>query len=577
MKKRIKIVFFSLLAVLLLGLISCTQDRPPVPTDTGGGGQSGESLSGPEGTDEPVPEIPEGAVPLSSYLVTYPEASASYVADWAKSTSDAIKAKLGSSKGSKTDWYREESDYDPSSPEILIGNTNRPESAEVLATLAYNEYSVLQKGNKIVIQSHSLSGIDQAISKLYDAIILAKECADGYLLFRETGLGVFSMNWCGDVPAFEGGSFKCSVEGNLNGYQLVYTDTTAAQLEAYEKKLLANGYTVMQSGSAGENRTGSYVNQAAGLRVFVSYTAFNGITGIVVEPYTEYELINGTPGELPVQVIAGSCNDRIYFIRLSDGRIIVVDGDNVNGTQTETFMQDLITVNGSEENIRIAAWIISHPHGDHYKMIEAVGKTYGDTLTVEQVIYNIPTDTMYKLSPENAAASHSALRIFAAYFASQPQLITPHTGQIFSYSGTTFEILFTHEDIYPEMFGNANQTSLVVRMTAGNESVIWTHDMETQASIYLVKKYRELLKCDAVMVGHHGWNGGGILEFYQYCAPSILIWNNCYETWKQSVDNGTLGQEVLSIYRLAGVTRHIWCMSASGELDILTFPIHHAE
>ncbi len=576
MKKKLRVLCLGLLCALLMGnLLACKGDGGlSSPTN---GGTAAETL--PEAPTAEGGEtgegIPADAIKLAAYRITYPDdRTATYLAEWADRLAVGIQTKANEKPRSGTDWYREESDYDPKSLEILIGHTNRSESREALAALAPDEYCILRSGNKIVIQAPSLSGIDQAVSKLYDAIILAENYKGGLLELPKSSFGCFKMNWCGSAPAFEGGSYAGSVEGNRGGYQLVYNGTTAEQFAAYTAKLKSNGYTEVQTNRAGENLTGSYANQAAGLRVFVTFTAYNQITSVAVEKYAEYSLVNGTRGELPVQIIAGSCNDRIYFIRLSDGRIIVIDGDNVNGTQTEAFMRDLTFINGSAENIRIAAWIISHPHGDHYKMIESVGKTYGASLQVEQVLYNVPAATMNRLSPENAAASESLLRSFADRFASKPQIIFPHTGQIFNYAGTLFEILYTHEDIYPAMFANANQTSMIIRMTEGSESVIWTHDMEDNASVYMIRKYRELLKCDAVMVGHHGWNGGGILEFYQRCAPTVLIWNNTKENWEYAVKHDGVGTK--PIYELESVTRHLWCMSTDGQ-EILTFPIHHAE
>ena len=50
-----------------------------------------------------------------------------------------------------TDWVKSEEDIDPDAKELLIGNTNRPETKEVLESLEPNSWAVVNKGNKIVI------------------------------------------------------------------------------------------------------------------------------------------------------------------------------------------------------------------------------------------------------------------------------------------------------------------------------------------------------------------------------------------------------------------------------------------
>ena len=49
------------------------------------------------------------------------------------------------------DWTNKKDDIDPDAKEILVGNTNRPESREVLESLEPNSWAVVNKGNKIVI------------------------------------------------------------------------------------------------------------------------------------------------------------------------------------------------------------------------------------------------------------------------------------------------------------------------------------------------------------------------------------------------------------------------------------------
>ena len=62
-----------------------------------------------------------------------------------------ITDKCGVSMLFATDWVRNDSEIDPNAKEILVGNTNRPQSKEVLESLEPNSWAVVHKGNKIVI------------------------------------------------------------------------------------------------------------------------------------------------------------------------------------------------------------------------------------------------------------------------------------------------------------------------------------------------------------------------------------------------------------------------------------------
>lgn len=87
-----------------------------------------------------------------------------------------------------TDFWREGAStvLDPDAPEILVGETNRPETEAVLAALPAHSYTVTQKNNKLVIV-----GADDDLTALalieFESRILknADLCGDGRLVLRE--------------------------------------------------------------------------------------------------------------------------------------------------------------------------------------------------------------------------------------------------------------------------------------------------------------------------------------------------------------------------------------------------------
>jgi len=107
-----------------------------------------------------------------------------------------------------SDWVRSEDDIDPNAYEILVGNTNRSETKEVLETLEPNSWAVVNKGNKIVICANNNSLLSVAVDWFVENCINAKDktVKIAEKLVKTEGFG-------NDLPI--------SVDG-VSGYQIVY-------------------------------------------------------------------------------------------------------------------------------------------------------------------------------------------------------------------------------------------------------------------------------------------------------------------------------------------------------------------
>ena len=93
----------------------------------------------------------------------------------------------------KTDYMGYDENYndiepDPNALEILIGNTNRPESAEAIADLGFSEYAIKAVGKKLVINGTTEATINAAIEYFYRNIMqgnknLSYGTTDGDFIF----------------------------------------------------------------------------------------------------------------------------------------------------------------------------------------------------------------------------------------------------------------------------------------------------------------------------------------------------------------------------------------------------------
>ena len=108
-----------------------------------------------EETTAPVPAglllVSEG---VGDYIIVRPTECQSFILDAMTDLRQAVTDKFGVSLKPQDDWVKglaKGEAYDSPDPEILIGETNRKESIEVLATLQPGEYKVCVSGNKLVL------------------------------------------------------------------------------------------------------------------------------------------------------------------------------------------------------------------------------------------------------------------------------------------------------------------------------------------------------------------------------------------------------------------------------------------
>ena len=555
---RLLCIVVGVCMLLCSSMISCTKSKPEPP-------EISSTLTH-QPDSPPTEEDTTDWVDLTQYRIVQ-HYTDNHERTAGQEISSLVRKKTGNALTYLPDWDAN----DGEKPfEILIGQTNRPESLEVLERIGYDEYAVCYVNNKIVINSWSQKGIVEGIKAFKDVILFGK-MQDGTLLVNPSSFAIERLNdWKGEIPVYEGGNSFTVNESSNGSYQLVVQNTDSSELENYIVLLKKQSYTRLSEHQIGNNVYLCYADSQQRQKLFIAFNEALHTVRILSEEYMQYDMVIGSPGEKSPEVIAGTCSDRIYFVHLSDGGIIVIDGDCKNDTETEDFYRDIVAINGSVENIRIAAWIITHSHSDHFYMLMNVASKYGQILNVERVMYNFPSAWAFSIADIDMNYWIGLCEGAINGFASNPQVLTIHTGQYFEFAGMGLEVLYTHEDIYPEKIVTVNQTSCVFRLKYQNQTVLFTGDMDNTASTYLVKAYGRQLVSDVVQVGHHGWNGGGTLNFYQLCSPKILLWTNQYEQWKAANDRGELINSE-KIYQLSGVERHLWCQS--GTLDILTFPI----
>lgn len=160
-----------------------------------------------ETTDEALEKVENPDIVITSdYYVTRPESSSaaeSVEKTYAVAIRNALNETTGLSVGIKDDWYRDEAEIPPL--EILVGETNRSESAQVYAELAENEWRVTVAGSKIVIAGATDDALCDAAEYFINTFITGKSEIMIPIDMEQSGTPVWGLGET--IKVADGGSY----------------------------------------------------------------------------------------------------------------------------------------------------------------------------------------------------------------------------------------------------------------------------------------------------------------------------------------------------------------------------------
>jgi beta-lactamase superfamily II metal-dependent hydrolase len=478
---------------------------------------------------------------------------------------DAVKELTGAQIKLADDFKKATEEYDNSTFEILVGKTDHPHVAEAIADLGYADYTVKLVGNKIVVfgfTDTTLTSAVEAFSKIIENNTVTNNDTVSVSIPVEalnvTGSGSNS-EMLAALPVFDGAAFTGFSYSDLSGEQVILEDATADEYNAYIAKLEASGYKKYTSNDMSGNLFTTLYNSETTLNVGF-YKPYKECR-IIMEPFSEKTLIglesdNKYTAVTTSQITMLGCeykessgsykgNGLSLLFRLADGSFVIVDGGHT--TNSSYWANNLI--NAIEEqakdyatgkNIRIAAWFVSHAHGDHMGMLRKEASKFASKFTVERVIANLMSEEELAKSFASSHGSNfgsgdgtSTNYVRQAAKTLGAEMISCHTGQRFYFGDTVFEILYTVDDFVPSITNALNTSTILVRAITtdakGNTSTMMVMgDVTGPAMAKCNKLYGTDLKCEIVQVAHHGYstwgNDSAIASSYKYMSPEIVLW-----------------------------------------------------
>lgn len=187
------------------------------------------------------------------------------------------------------------------------------------------------------------------------------------------------------------------------------------------------------------------------------------------------------------------------LIRTEKGDILIDAGTNSSEDELKAYLDHL-----GVTDIEYA--VFTHPHEDHIGGADMVLDTYN----VKNVVL-----------PDATSTSKTFERMMDAIEAEKCEVIEATPEKTFTVGELTCTILAPISTSYTE----TNNYSVVIRADYGETSVLFTGDAETHSEEEMLERYRfkGLLDCDLLKVGHHGSDTSSGQAFLDAVTPVYAV------------------------------------------------------
>lgn len=275
-------------------------------------------------------------------------------------------------------------------------------------------------------------------------------------------------------------------------------------------------------------------------------------------------------------------NGMFMAYKLSDGRLLVFDGGNAS---VKNFMIEALQKISGTKKVKVAAWVMTHDHGDHYgALIEyyyANASTIGQVLDIEE----------FWMNPMNSEGYGVQNHLKNAFPSAKMRRLT--YGEDITLDKMKIKVLCAPEVLPSDSRNDVNTNSLVMMITVGGKKILMTGDANEPAWEFMLKQQSKgsaySLKCDYLQVPHHGVQAAGTTEGYDAADAKYLVIpstvdlanklttaSNAAPSYKlyrdHGIDIGNLKTETdNSTYWFAG------CYGKSGTTDIKCFFTHNGK
>lgn len=470
---------------------------------------------------------------------------------------------------------------------VLIGLTNRKESAQAHKDLGLCSYRVTVINGKLVIAGYTEKALNMAVGDLIKHI-KNNITEDGSFTFEENFLieGTSNETLLSALPMLENSSVSAIHDMGDECQLVIMSDATPEKFDKYKAQLKEKGYEEYAVNTIGDNLFATYKDSKNLVTAY--YTKYSGELRVNIEPLSETALATReqdnkytavtTPlvTQIGVERKGNSSsyqNGMSYLFRLSDGSFIIYDGGFSNSNIDGKKLNDVMTEQAPDpKNITIAAWVITHAHSDHYGGFIAFNSLYSPNTAsskykIEMVIRNTPTEADSQ-GAENKSTSKQ-VAVEKALKSRGVSLVKSHPGQVFYIRDSKITVIYNLEMFVPSNFTYFNTSTTVTKLELAGQSFMMLGDCSEDGSRIIVKTYnKDFMMCDFVQVAHHGYQGG-TTALYSLIDPYYVLWpmaTTHYATYKDKSRSEYLisSKKVVDIYT-AGYSKFVFQLPFDGK------------
>lgn len=427
---------------------------------------------------------------------------------------------------------------------IVLGPVNMTGVSDVVRGLPYLGYQVVKQSNQVLYIGRDDATMIALCEQLLEKIPCGKmEDGSVRILLPDEKIR-YVEDWAETIPEFpaNGGTFHSVDECSDDIYRIYYTNTSLETYNSYTDSLASKGYTLYA-----ENKIGSHVYRTyAGKECMIHayFTAGKNETRLLVsdvDDMVKYDLSAVSDGEVtqPVftlmapdynaQATKGE-NGLGMIFTMKDGSFVIVDGGW--GYDTPGLYNYLVQNNKRSDGILIRAWIITHPHEDHYGNIVRFANSYASKVKVEKLVANFAEGTY---AVDGSAADDIAIIMPALEKFEGAEFLVPQVGQKMYFGEMKMEFLYTVECPYPtKNLGDSNNHSLCAKIDFYGKDILMTGDSYGVACNYLVNTFGSYIQSDYLQVPHHNGNGGSA-SFYNLVKPKTILVSTTQSKYDRTV------------------------------------------
>lgn len=247
--------------------------------------------------------------------------------------------------------------------------------------------------------------------------------------------------------------------------------------------------------------------------------------------YMPDPIMNGAPsGTYPIQgfLLSASTpsdefgNGMAIVYRLSDGSLFIFDSGS--GTVKYMLYKCLKDLSGGGK-IRVAAWVLTHSHGDHYgAMYDLLSGIHKEEFEIQEFWFNRSTNTEYGTN----AGVHLE-KLFNQLAVGDTKIRVLEYGKTYTLDGgrVSAKVLCTPANVAGKSGLDENTNSLVMMLTIGGKKLLMTGDANQPAWDFMVSQHNSnseySLKCDYLQMPHHAVHDAGTTAGYNAANPTYVI------------------------------------------------------